>query len=243
MLSRFPELDSFRAQVRRFVEEKVPTEYIRTTRNEGLLAPDEQKAWVHLLYEQGGWSCPSWPVENGGPGWSYEQQYVFEQELAACGAPRVDVFGAGMLGPALIEFGTDRQKDIFLSAILKGEVLLCQGYSEPGAGSDLASLQCKAELDGDEYVINGTKIWTSDAQNADWMFGLFRTDNSGKKQHGITVLLLDMSTPGIEVKPIITFEGGHEVNQTFFTDVRVPAANRLGDHDKGWGVRQAHSRQ
>jgi len=237
MLSQFPELNEFRAEVRRFVEEKVPATYIRQTRNEkAALDPAEQKAWTRLLYEQGGWSCPSWPVENGGPGWSYEQQYVFDQELAACGAPRVSAFGAGMLGPALIEFGTPRQKEIFLSAILKGEVLLCQGYSEPNAGSDLASLQCKAVLDGDEYVINGTKIWTTDAHFADWMFGLFRTASSGKKQHGITVLLLDMSTPGIEVKPIITFEGGHEVNQTFFTDVRVPTANRLGDHDKGWGV-------
>ena len=237
MLSHFPELDDFRAEVRRFVQDKVPAEYIRQTRNEEVaLEPVEQKKWIKLLYDQGGWSCPSWPKEHGGPGWGYEQQYVFDQELAACGAPRVSSFGAGMLGPALLEFGTPWQKETFLSAILKGEVLLCQGYSDPGAGSDLASLQCKAVLDGDEYVINGTKIWTTDGQFADWMFGLFRTDNSGKKQHGITVLLLEMSTPGIEVKPIVTFEGGHEVNQTFFTDVRVPVRNRLGDHDKGWGV-------
>ena len=119
---------------------------------------------------------------------------------------------------------------------MKGEVLWCQGYSEPGSDSDLASLKCKAVLEGDEYVISGTKIWTSDGHFSDWMFGLFRTDNSGKKQHGITVLMLDMSTPGIEVRPIITFDGAHEVNQTFFTDVRVPVANQLGEQDKGWGV-------
>ena len=237
MQSLFPELDPFRAEVRRFVEEKLPADYVRRTRNEEtILGSEEQRRYLKLLYQQGGWSCPNWPTEHGGPGWSYAQQYAFDHELSACDAPRINVYGCGMLGPALIEFGTNEQKQRFLPPILKGETLWCQGYSEPGSGSDLASLQCKAVLDGDEYVINGTKIWTSDGHFADWMFGLFRTDNSGKKQHGITVLMLDMSTPGIEVRPIITFDGAHEVNQTFFTDVRVPAANRLGEQDKGWGV-------
>tara|TARA_Y100000588_G_scaffold266248_2_gene281054 strand:- start:265 stop:1464 length:1200 start_codon:yes stop_codon:yes gene_type:complete len=237
MLTYFPELDEFREEIRRFVADKVPAEYIRKTRHaDTFLEPDEQKHYLRLLFEQGGWTCPSWPTEYGGPGWSYEQQYVFDQEIAACEAPRMNVVGAGMLGNAVIAFGNDDQKQRFLPPVLHGDVIWCQGYSEPGSGSDLASLQCKAVLDGDDYVINGTKIWTTDGHYADWMFGLFRSNNSGKKQFGITVLLLDMQTPGIEVQPIITFDGTHEVNQVFFNNVRVPVANRLGEHDNGWGV-------
>ena len=189
-----------------------------------------------MLYRKGGWSAPGWSREMGGPGWSYEQQYVFERELALNDAPRVPLFGAGMIGPAIIEFGTREMQDQFLPAILKGEILWCQGYSEPNSGSDLASLQTSAVRDGDHYVLNGTKMWTSDGHHADWMFGLFRTDSSGKKQHGITVLLVDMKMPGIELRPILTFDGGHETNQTFFDEVRVPVANRLGEEHLGWTV-------
>lgn len=237
MLAEFPELDGFREEIQRFVADKVPARFVERTRNEEMiLGGDEQRLYQRLLYEQGGWSCPSWPVEHGGPGWSYEQQYVFEQELAACDAPRVSVYGPGMLGPAIIEFGSDAQKQQFLPPTLQGEILWCQGYSEPGSGSDLASLKTRAVIEGDEYVINGTKIWTSDGHFADWMFGLFRTDSWGKKQFGITVLMLDMKSPGITVQPIITYDGDHEVNQVFFDNVRVPVSHRLGEHNQGWGV-------
>ena len=195
-----------------------------------------QKTFARLLYEQGGWSCPGWPKEWGGPGWSYPQQYIFERELSLGDAPRINQFGTSMLGPALMEFGTEEQKQRFLPPIVRGEVLWCQGYSEPNAGSDLASLGCKAVRESDEYVINGSKIWTSDAHLSDWLFGLFRTDSSGKKQQGITVLLMDVNSPGIEVRPLIKFDGLHEVNQTFFDDVRVPVDQRVGDENDGWTV-------
>ena len=232
-----PELDSFREEVRRFVEEKIPSELKERTRHEEFeLTNEEQKEYVRLLNEQGGWSCPPWPTERGGPGWSHEQQYVFERELALNDAPRVPLFGSNMLGAAVLEFGTEAQKSYFLPKIVSGEIIWCQGYSEPGAGSDLASLQCRAVREGDDYVINGSKLWTSDGHNADWMFGLFRTDSSGKKQFGITVLLLPMNTPGLELKSIGTFDGGAETNATFFDNVRVPVANRLGEENQGWTV-------
>ncbi len=232
-----PETDAIRRQVREFLAEKLPDDLRHTAQHEEMvLSADQQKRWARLLNDQGGWSCPGWPKEHGGPGWSFEQQYVFDREIALGDAPRLQAFGPGMIGPAIIEYGTDVQKAKFLPAILTGEILFCQGYSEPNAGSDLAALSCLAVRDGDDYVINGSKLWTSDGHFADWMFGLFRTDSSGKKQHGITVLLLPMDSPGIEVRPIITFEGTHEVNQTFFTDVRVPVAYRIGEEDKGWTV-------
>ena len=232
-----PELESFREEVRQFVEKKIPTELKQRTRHEEFeLTNEEQKAYVRLLNEQGGWSCPPWPEEHGGPGWSHEQQYVFERELALRDAPRVPLFGSNMLGAAVLEFGSTEQKSYFLPKIVAGEMIWCQGYSEPGAGSDLASLQCRAVREGDEYIINGSKLWTSDGHNADWMFGLFRTDNSGKKQFGITVLLLPMNLPGLELKSIGTFDGGAETNATFFDNVRVPVTNRLGEENQGWTV-------
>ena len=231
-----PTLAAFRNEVRTFCRDKVPEEFKRKVRQEGDVEGKDAKRWVRILDEQGGWSCPGWSKALGGPGWSYEQQYVFERELALNDAPRVPLFGCGMIGPALIEYGSDAQKQKFLPAIRNGDILWCQGYSEPNSGSDLASLQTRAVRDGDEYVINGTKLWTSDGHNSDWMFGLFRTDSSGKKQHGITVILLDMKTPGIELRPILTFDSGYETNQTFFTDVRVPVSHRLGEEDQGWTV-------
>jgi hypothetical protein len=232
-----PETENIRRQVREFLAEKLPDDLRRMARHEEMvLSSEQQKRWVRLLNDHGGWSCPGWPKENGGPGWSFEQQYLFERELALGDAPRLPGFGPLMIGPAIIEYGTDEQKAKFLPAILTGDILFCQGFSEPNAGSDLAALGCLAAREGDEYVINGSKIWTSDGHFADWMFGLFRTDSAGRKQHGITVLLLPMDSPGIDVRPLITFEGTHEVNQTFFTDVRVPAAYRIGEEHKGWTV-------
>ncbi len=232
-----PETDAIRRQVRAFIAEKLPQDLRLMGLHERMdLSPEQHKRWAKLLHDQGGWGCPGWPKEHGGPGWSYEQQYLFEYELALGDAPRLPIFGPTMIGPAIIEYGTDEQKAKFLPAILSGEILFCQGFSEPNAGSDLAALKCLAEREGDNYVINGSKIWTSDGHFADWMFGLFRTDGSGKKQHGITVLLLPMDSPGIEVRPLITFDGTHEVNQTFFSDVRVPASYRIGEEHQGWTV-------
>ena len=231
-----PELETFRDEVRDFVRGLPEHLRIKTRSERYSLGAEDQKLFTRLLYQQGGWSCPGWPKEWGGPGWSYPQQYIFERELALGDAPRINQFGSSMLAPALMEFGTKAQKQRFLPPVAKGEVLWCQGYSEPNAGSDLASLKCRATRDGDEYVINGSKIWTSDAHFSDWLFGLFRTDSSGKKQFGITVLLVDLKTPGIEIRPIVKFDGLHELNQTTFTDVRVPVEQRIGEENEGWTI-------
>ena len=231
------DLERFRAHVGSVIRDILPDDLRDKVRREHAgLTPSDMRRWTRILHDRGGWSVPGWPAEHGGPGWSYERQYVFERELALNEAPPLNVFSAGMVGPALIEFGAQDQKRRFLPGLANGDILLCQGYSEPNAGSDLASLQCRADRDGDDYVVNGAKMWTSDAPHADWMFGLFRTDSSGKKQHGITLLLIDMASPGLTMAPIRTFEGGDELNQTYFDDVRVPAANRIGEEHKGWGI-------
>ena len=231
------ELEAFRQEVRSFIREKLPDDLKRQVENEVMeLGREDQTRWHKLLLEQGGWCCPSWPKEHGGPGWSYEQQYIFERELALNSAPRLTGFTTNMIGPTLIEFGTEAQKERFLPPMLTCDEWWCQGYSEPNAGSDLASLQCRADRDGDHYVLNGTKIWTSYIHRADYMFGLFRTDSAGKKQHGITFLLVDVRDPGVSYTPIITFDGGHEVNQTFFDNVSVPEENRVGEEHQGWTV-------
>ena len=175
-----PETEALREEIRAFCRDRVPEEFKRAVRHEGEITGEDSRRWVRLLHRQGGWSAPGWSRERGGPGWTYEQQYVFERELALNGAPRVPLFGAGMIGPAIIEFGSRRQQEKFLPAILEGDILWCQGYSEPNAGSDLASLQARAVRDGDHYVINGTKMWTSDGHWADWMFGLFRDPKLSK---------------------------------------------------------------
>ena len=189
--------------------------------------------WQKML-DTHGWGAPNWPTEQGGTGWSLAEQFVFEQESAARYAPPSIYFGLDMVGPLLMDFGSDAQKDFFLPAIRCGDLWWCQGFSEPNAGSDLASLQCRAVLEDDHYIVNGSKIWTSGADIADWMFGLFRTDSSGKKQLGITLLLIDMNSPGITISPIRTFDGGAEVNQTFFDNVEVPITGRVGEEGKGW---------
>ncbi|MFZ5790758.1 MAG: acyl-CoA dehydrogenase family protein [Pseudomonadota bacterium] len=232
-----PDLEAFRDEVRDFIRTHLPDDIRRLVATELMELPREyQLRWQRILYERGGWGCPNWPKAHGGPGWSFEQQYIFEREAALADAPRVPSFGVSMLGPTLIEYGTPEQKARFLPPILKGEVLWCQGFSEPNAGSDLASLKTRAVREDDHYVIDGTKIWTTEANIADWMFGLFRTDSSGKKQQGITFLMLDMKTPGISIRPIRTFDGGHEVNQVFFDKVRVPVENRVGEEHRGWGI-------
>jgi len=230
------ELRAFRQEVRDFVRTQLPEDIRRRVAQERMDLPRaDQQRWHKILREKG-WACPGWPKAFGGAGFTDEQRYVFERELALADAPRWMIYGEGMLGPTVMAYGTDAQKKRFLPAILEGDVFWCQGFSEPNAGSDLASLQCKAERVGDHYILNGSKMWTSEAHIADWMFGLFRTDNSGRKQEGITFLVLDLKSPGVTVRPIVLFEGTPEVNQVFFDNVRVPALNRLGDEHKGWAI-------
>ncbi len=189
--------------------------------------------WQKRLYKQG-WIAPNWPVKYGGTGWSSTQKFIFEAERASAGIREVMPFGLGMVGPVIYTFGNEKQKEHFLPRILKSEDWWCQGYSEPGSGSDLASLKTRAESDGDHYVVNGAKIWTSFAQYADWIFCLVRTSTEGKKQAGISFLLIDMKTDGIKVNPIISIDNHHSLNEVEFVDVRVPKENLIGEENKGW---------
>lgn len=234
-LSFSPEDLAFQREVRAFLDEKLP-EDIRTATElttTVFVEKDIALRWQSILNEKG-WLAYFWPEEYGGPGWSSTQRYIFQQECARAGAPGIIPMGIRYVGPVIFTFGSQKQKDFFLPKILTGEHYWCQGYSEPGAGSDLASLKCKAERDGDEYVVNGTKIWTTHAHHADWIFCLVRTDNTGRKQQGISFLLIDMNTPGITIEPIITMGLDHEVNQVFFDDVRVPVENLVGEENQGW---------
>jgi alkylation response protein AidB-like acyl-CoA dehydrogenase len=231
------DLIEFQKNVNSFLNSRLPKEIRQLVATERMDIPKEMQRQWHRIIEENGWGCPSWPVEYGGPGWSDMQHYIFEREIALADAPRPMIYGIGMLAPTIMEFGTDQQKDEILPRIRNADDFWCQGYSEPGAGSDLASLKSRAVLDGNEYIINGSKMWTSEAHIADKMFGLFRTDSSGKKQYGITFILLDMHAPGVEVHPIVTYDGaGREINQVFFKDVRVPVTHRLGEEHQGWGI-------
>ena len=228
---------AFRDEVRAFLDENLTPELAEAGKLTTSVFTDKQwnLAWQKILYKKG-WVAPSWPVEYGGTGWTEMQKYIWASECTRYGTPGLSPMGLRMCGPMLMKFGTKEQKDYYLPRILSGEDYWCQGYSEPGAGSDLASLQLKAVSDGEDYVLNGTKIWTTHAHFANMMFCLVRTDNSGKPQQGITFVLLDMNTPGIKVEPIITLAGEHEVNQVFFDDVRVPKKNRVGEENDGWTV-------
>ena len=192
--------------------------------------------WFAKAREKGGWDVPKWPAKFGGPGWTPNQQYVWQKETARAGTPWDLPFGLSMLAPVLMAYGTEEQQERFLPDIRARKVNWCQGYSEPGAGSDLALLKTKAELteDGKHYIVNGQKIWTTMAHIADWIFCLTRTSDAGIKQEGITFLLFPMKQDGIEIKPIITLGGSHTVNSVFFTDVKVPVENRIGEEGKGW---------
>ena len=191
--------------------------------------------WTRILDDQG-WSVPDWPVEHGGTGWSAEQLTIFKREMTLAHAPRMAVQGVAMVGPVIIEYGTTEQKNHILPRIRRGEDWWAQGYSEPGAGSDLASLKCRAVRDGEDYIINGTKIWTTYAHECNKIFCLVRTSDEGKPQAGISFLVFDLDLPGIEVRPIPTFGGEHEFNQVFFTDVRVPKGALVGKENEGWTV-------
>lgn len=224
---------TFRNEVRDFVRDSLPGDIRDAVLSNGRLGKEDQIRWHKILFEKG-WVAPAWSVEYGGCGWSATQRYIFSTEMALAGAPDLLPFGLNMVGPVIYTFGNDTQKEQHLPGILEGDVWWCQGYSEPGSGSDLASLKTSAVSDGDDYIVNGTKIWTTGAHIADWIFCLVRTDSSGKKQEGISFLLIDMATPGIEVTPIIAIDGSHSVNQVFFTDVRVPKTNLIGEEGKGW---------
>ncbi|GAB4537684.1 MAG: acyl-CoA dehydrogenase family protein [Ruegeria sp.] len=224
---------AFRDEVRGFLAEKLPKEIsdkIRAGRNIG----KEGYEWWHATLNERGWLNFNWPKEFGGAEWNAVQRHIFEEECAAAYAPRIVPFGLSMLGPVLQKFGSKAQQDYFLPRILNGEHWWCQGYSEPGAGSDLASLKTRSVRDGDHYVVNGQKTWTTLAQYANWIFCLVRTDPEAKAQEGISFLLIDMNTPGIEVRSIVLLDGTPEVNEVFFDDVRVPVENLVGEENKGW---------
>ena len=228
---------AFQAEVRAFLDANLTPE-LRAA-GAGLTSvfcePRFSLPWQRILHARG-WAAPAWPKEYGGPGWNEVQRSIFSAECARAGAPSLSPMGLKMVGPVIMGYGTPEQKAYYLPRILSGEDYWCQGYSEPGSGSDLASLQMRAVSDGDHYVLSGSKIWTTHAHFANRMFCLIRTSTEGKSQQGITFLLLEMNTPGIEVKPIITLAGEHEVNQVFFDNVRVPKANRIGEENQGWTV-------
>ena len=228
-----PEEQAFRAEVKSFVRDNLPADIQDKMLNGKKMGREDFLRWHRLLHKKG-WVAPNWPVEQGGTGWTPVERHIFEDECAEAGAPPVIPFGVTMCGPVIIRFGNDWQKQFFLPKILSGEHVWCQGFSEPGSGSDLASLRTKAERDGDHYIVNGQKTWTTSAQFADWIFNLVRTDPAAKKQEGISFLLIDMKTPGITVRPIVTMDGGAEINEVFFDNVRVPAKNLVGEENKGW---------
>src|SRR5579871_3828497 len=228
---------AFRDEVRAFLQAELTDELRTAARRTTSVFTDKRYslAWQRILHKRG-WVAPSWPKEYGGAAWNETQRYIWAAECALAGAPGLAPMGLRMVGPVIMGYGTPEQKAHYLPRILSGEDYWCQGYSEPGAGSDLASLQLAAVRDGDDYVLSGSKIWTTHAHLANKMFCLVRTRREGKPQAGITFLLLDMATPGVTVRPIVTLAGDHEVNQVFFDAVRVPVANRLGEENDGWTV-------
>lgn len=224
---------AFQKEVREFLENEFPADLKAKVDANIRLSKDDLVRWQKILYKQG-WAAPSWPEEYGGTGWSPTQRHIFATEMGLIGAPEPVPFGMKMVAPVIMSYGNEEQKQRFLPDILASNVWWCQGYSEPNAGSDLASLKTTAVRDGDEYVVNGAKTWNTYGQYADWIFCLVRTDNTVKKQEGISFLLIDMKTPGISLKPIVLLDGHAEVNEVFFDDVRVPAANLIGEENKGW---------
>lgn len=236
-LAETPEIAEFRQQVRDFIRAKLSPELREKVRSHQFLQRDERLAWQRTLYEQG-WGAPNWPVEHGGTGWDVVRRHVFEEVCEQEHAPAQVGFGLKLVAPVIQAFGNQQQKEQHLPRILDGSVWWAQGYSEPGAGSDLAALKTRAERHTDEqgehYIVNGQKTWTSWAQFADWIFCLVRTDFSAKFQQGISFLLIDMKTPGVTVRPITMLDGGNEVNEVWFDNVRVPLENRIGEENHGW---------
>jgi alkylation response protein AidB-like acyl-CoA dehydrogenase len=234
-LNYSPEEQAFAVEVRDFLAAHLPRDISERVLARGELTRDDMVRW-HAILNDRGWLAGPWPRAFGGQAWGPVEAHIFEEECCRAGAPRIVPFGVRMLGPVLMEFGTAEQQADYLPRILDGRDWWCQGYSEPGAGSDLASLKTKAERDGDDYIVNGQKTWTTLGQYANRIFCLVRTKAEGKPQEGISFLLIDLDTPGIEMRPIRLIEGGYEVNEVFFTDVRVPIANRVGAENEGWTI-------
>ncbi|HEX2545202.1 MAG TPA: acyl-CoA dehydrogenase family protein [Ramlibacter sp.] len=228
-----PEEQKFREEIRAWVREALPQDISHKVHNALHLTRDDMQRWARILGKKG-WLGYGWPKEFGGPGWTAVQKHLFEEELALAGAPRIVPFGPVMVAPVIMAFGSPEQQKRFLPGIASGEVWWSQGYSEPGSGSDLASLKTRAERKGDKYIVNGQKTWTTLAQYGEWIFCLVRTSTEGKPQTGISFLLIDMKSPGVTVRPIIMLDGGHEVNEVFFDNVEVPAENLIGEENKGW---------
>jgi alkylation response protein AidB-like acyl-CoA dehydrogenase len=224
---------AFRAEARAFVQSRLPADIRKRVLNGLRLEREDQMRW-HGILAQHGWGAPTWPQEFGGTGWDVVRQFIFEEECAAWGAPGLLPFGLRMVGPVIMTFGNAAQQKRFLPRIAAAEDWWCQGYSEPGSGSDLASLQTSAVRRGAEYVVNGQKTWITLAQHADWIFCLVRTDPAARAQAGISFLLIDMKSKGITVRPIVTMDGGSEINEVWFEDVHVPAENLVGEENKGW---------
>lgn len=227
---------AFREEVRTFLEGQLPADISQKVKGGHGLKAEDYTRWQKILHQRG-WGAPSWPKQFGGTGWTPVQLHIFDEEAAAAGAPRSIPFGLKMVAPVIMAFGNPQQQQRHLPGIVSGETWWCQGYSEPGAGSDLASLKTRAERDasGDHYIVNGQKTWNTLGQHADWIFCLVRTDpNAPKQQQGISFLLIDMKTPGITVRPIITMDGAHEVNEVWLENVKVPVENRIGEENKGW---------
>ncbi|KPF80554.1 acyl-CoA dehydrogenase family protein [Novosphingobium sp. AAP93] len=232
-----PEDLAFQKEVHAFLDDKLNARLREGAANTPSVftEPDITREWQAILAEKG-WLATSWPVEDGGPGWTPTQKYIFEKECAIAGAPSLPILGLRLVGPVICHFGTPEQKARFLPRIISGEDYWCQGYSEPGAGSDLAAVKTRAERVGDKYIVNGSKIWTTHAHHANWIFALVRTDPSVQKQRGISFLLIPMEQPGVSVSPIVTMANDHEVNATFFDNAETPADNLIGEEGQGWTI-------
>lgn len=226
---------AFRDEVRTWLQSNLPADLQKKVQDNEVLSKDDYLRW-HKILAHKGWVAPVWPQEWGGTGWDIARKYIFDEECGYASAPQIVSFGVGMCAPVLLKFGTEAQKQRFLPRIYRGDDFWVQGYSEPGAGSDLAGLKTRAERQGDCYIVNGQKTWTTLGHYGDWIFCLVRTDPLAKKQEGISFLLIDMNTPGITVRPLITLDEGHEVNEVFFDDVKVPVENLVFEENKGWTV-------
>ena len=226
---------AFRDEVRAWIKDNLPADLQKKVVENVELSKEDYLSW-HRKLAQKGWIAPAWPVEWGGTGWDITRRYIFDEECGQAGAPQIISFGMTMCAQVLIKYGTDAQKKHFLPRIFSGEDWWSQGYSEPGAGSDLAGIKTRAERRGDKYIVNGQKIWTTLGHHGDWIFCLVRTNPEGKKQEGISFLLIDMKSPGITVRPLILMDGGHDVNEVFFDDVEVPVENLVHEENKGWTV-------
>jgi alkylation response protein AidB-like acyl-CoA dehydrogenase len=238
-LSHTAEQERFREEVRAWIVEALPPEMRKRAEDGANFEHSEVMEWHKILFAKG-WIAPNWPEEVGGPGWDVAERSIFQEECVRANTPNLSPFGLSMVGPLLIQYGSPEQKERFLPKILAGEEIWCQGYSEPNAGSDLANLQLRADKDGDDYILNGQKTWTTYAQYADWIFVLCRTSGEGKKQEGITFLLADIhNTEGIDVKPFLTTGGTYAFSETWFKDARVPQANRVGPEGGGWTMAKA----